>query len=1012
MAENSRFKKATIQDFSKGLVSNYGNRSLSDKQFPLMKNVDLNRRGSLVRRLGYKDIMPDLVPDGKVQAYIDFSARPYSIDEVSQQFQFQNHTSPKETDLAINSKLIAIDGKIYLVDLDTAISYDYRPSFNFNPVKRNWQQEFLTSEDGSFETFNNELGEWVSKSSATTNTNILIYKKDAYSSYDTSIRDLVFKMDYKRYYYLEDGTTRNDLEDLIEKYKILGYDYDYHYVLVEMKISYVYNSTDEVQNIYLRLTLEKWNETLESYETLDLTDGNILIDEIEATPSNPRGEVNRSIELAYDKLNDAIDIKIYDTDTDTIILDYESDKFEIGGVKVWEDLDLPTLYEPDFTVSFYFDPNSSPIELSTKNFVLEYDNDGGYDTQSIGSLVYPMDEINNVDAEHSLTNFQTDDLIEYTILGNNCYIATGSKVLCLRYVLNEYYRVVLLAQEVDKIAYEPNTQEVAIGGLNLILEDPFESVNDFENGATYQVDLVRTKDKFGISNVDNIIKAFCTILFGKTIEDYDFKFEAQKETTDDLSVFDIEISEDFINGETGRKTIINFAEPGKYNIRVTMRNKDNGDTSLYKYGFMYGYEVSNVDKNKDIDITSTSGEINSCKRIIQYYNKIILYDNGTRNIYKSFSGKDTWFSVSGVIPLNALRQEFVRKIIPLDNALLGFTKNSIVALIGKGDDIEVSGYPYEPFFKFITLESNIGAYAPDSVVKTNDGRLIFLAEEGLHVTENIDLSSEYAKTYKIDEPVDNLVVRDEEATAIIYNNKYYICFPNQTRILKFHFTYNNVFTMDESSELVFSRFYKFDDILYAIDNRTIENKLYEHQRIINSTVDQLDELSISNQGYFKDVDEVFEVEIETKYLSFEYEEYLKKLYEFSIDFNSLVDEQLELYINVLTDNVPILGTTDGELEFSDNGDTITGYSRIENDLDNQIPNALGDKPIKLNDFILGENRLGFFAQTFRYFEIMDSTEAMGFKLVLKHKQDTYLLIAGFSFIFEIGYIPKDSNYRL
>ena len=374
------------------------------------------------------------------------------------------------------------------------------------------------------------------------------------------------------------------------------------------------------------------------------------------------------------------------------------------------DVSVVQMVEPEASVKFTFDTDYSGekhFELEITEFKVEYDLDE--DVQEVGDTIYPITDLYGIDSEHTIYYFQNTDLIDFVQKGNEMFIVTGTKFIALRYVTLPTGNIVLVAQEVDNYAFEPNTQEVAIGGLNLIKQDPFLSIDDFEGGITFNPDLVRIQVKYGITNIDNILRCFVTLKGGTSIDidSYDFKVEAQKANTDDLTVWDIEI-QDFTQGDNGRQVILNFAEPSEYNFKVTMRETGTTNVANYKYAYMYGYVVDSLDKNKGINISDTSDQINGCTKIVQYYNKLILYANGTPNIYKTFGGKSTWFTISGIVPLNALRQEVVNKIIPLDNALLGFTNNSMVALVGKGDDIQLDGQPYEPFSKFITLDENIG----------------------------------------------------------------------------------------------------------------------------------------------------------------------------------------------------------------------------------------------------------------------------------------------------------------
>lgn len=803
---------------------------------------------------------------------------------------------------------------------------------------------------------------------------VLSYSKDI----ERTLTEFYITVNYKKPYYtiLEDNSLEiNDLSLLTETYLI----------------------DDGVNDMSLEIT-HTGTTTFTWYYNIFINGSSILSGGTPvafATSSVISNKLTDTLKFGLDE--DGAAYFSYDNGVDA---PYEYTSSSSGG-----SFDSPTC-----SLEFDFDSGTTVLEyleIEFENFFVDYELPTS--TIAIEDVIYPLTTYLGLDTNHSITNFQDVEVIDAVQKGNQLFITTGTKFIAVRFVTLPDTQIVLVAQEVEQFAFEPNTQEVAIGGLNLIKSDPFLSIEDTTGGITFNPDFIRIKERYGVTNTYNILKCFVTLEGTETIASYDFKLEYQKTDSSDLTVWTT--LQDFTIDDEGREIKILFEEPGTYNFRITMR--ETGDTSgdTDKYSFFYGYEVNSLNKNKGIDLVDINEQINNCLKIIQYYGKLILYSNETTNIYKSFGGEETWFTVSGVIPLNALRQEIVKKIIPLDNALVGFTENSIVALAGKGDDFAQDGLPFEPFSKFVTLDPNIGALAPESVVKTNDGRLIFLSNDGLYVAYNIDLSSEIVKTTKIDDDINNIVLRDETACAISYDNKYYLCYPDDNRIIKLHFVFNNIFSFDESSELVFRKMYVYDNTLYAISTL---NKIMEHQKIVNTELENIESLSLSNQGLFIDDELVYVAEFQTKYYHFDYAQYIKKMFEFMIGFNSVQDEQVKLFINLFADNTAIISTdTNGEvITLDEDGyEIVSSYTRSEDDITLQEENIIGNTPVILGSWELDVNNLDFLAPSFRYFEIYESQEAMRFKLKLQHKQDCYLLVFSLGFVFDVGYIPKD-NYRL
>ena len=154
----SKIKNATLKGFDKGLVSNVTNEALKDKEFPILKNWDTDNRGGFVRRLGYKNIMPNPSIDGVQQGYIQFIAKPYGIEDIDQLFNFENHLTPKETETALETRLLAVSGKLYLVETSEKTTEVFKTSDVFIPEKRGWIKEITFSNVDELEVSNDSFG--------------------------------------------------------------------------------------------------------------------------------------------------------------------------------------------------------------------------------------------------------------------------------------------------------------------------------------------------------------------------------------------------------------------------------------------------------------------------------------------------------------------------------------------------------------------------------------------------------------------------------------------------------------------------------------------------------------------------------------------------------------------------------------------------------------------------------------------------------------------------------------
>ena len=410
------------------------------------------------------------------------------------------------------------------------------------------------------------------------------------------------------------------------------------------------------------------------------------------------------------------------------------------------------------------------------------------------------------------------------------------------------------------------------------------------------------------------------------------------------------------------------------------------------------YEVSEIDKNKDYAVENLNEQINSCTKIETFYGKLILYANGTPNIYKSFSGKDTWFSMSGIIPFNNMRQEDLVKIIPIDNALLGFTSHSITALLGKGDDINYEGYPYEPFSGFVSVEQGIGAIAPETVAKLDTGAVIFLSSSGLRVLDSLSIDSQSTHSKRVDNAVANIISADPTACAVTYDDVFYLSIPQDNRIFKWYYNMNGIYGLDEGDELTFYKLYNLNGRLIGLNDN---EKILRRYVISNPALKSLSEQEYSNKGYFQDDGADISVQIGTKELGFDYDENLKRLFMVDMGFNSVIDEQIKLYVNIYADGAPLITVLDNQERVQEDSQ---GFEIFDNETISE--NTEADVGVVLGNWELGQAALGFFETTYRQFVMKRTIKALRFRLVIANTQDSPLQLFHIAFHFQAGYIPR------
>ena len=645
--------------------------------------------------------------------------------------------------------------------------------------------------------------------------------------------------------------------------------------------------------------------------------------------------------------------------------------------------------ELDFGHIFQYRGRTYPEDVVSewKNFKVSIK-----DNQNVKSfesdLIYPFS------TQHFTSQFQTAEVIEAKQLFDELFVATGSYLVSVRFVIDDVGDLNVVAQNVQNYAYVPNTKEYIFGGENILLSEADDRLLDTQGTTTaFSVDLFRTDPIRGYVDVDIEITAYCTFASGKTVNDYQFKWEAKKSEDEEFNQI-----KSWYTGEGARKVSFNRSTATNWDIKCLMRDKN--DTSNEVERILTNYELTEVDENTP---PSTASEINTCVKVDTYYGKLLVYKNTTPTLFKSFGGKPNWFATSGVIPFNNIKQEPLTKVVPLRNSVLGFTENTAIGLLGKGDDIQYQGRPFEPFSEFVTYNANIGCIAPNSVSITNDDKCVFLSNRGLHYIDTLAVDAGRAEVIKIDDGINNIVLRDKDASGVVYDNKYFLCYPRKNLMIKWHYVYGGIFSVDRSSELNFNAMYVYDDLMYGVNNKSKTMQ----QQILPFREDVQDAETVSNQGYFTDDGEIYQMLIETKNFSFDYSQYLKRIMRFMINFTSLQDEQVELYIDVFADDIRIISSDNS---YSDV--VVQNGNRYATWIEDIKPNAIGNTPIILGEWELGVDSLGILADTRRFYEVKYTPEAFTTRAFIRNEQDAFIRISAIGFSYIMGYIPRELTGRV
>lgn len=1044
------YQKFEQNDWRGGVVTNVTNESINDEELVDLVNFDYDSRGRLSRRLGYENVLDsDVVFQGNLQGIFSFIGKAYVVDDIANLYDFDKHQAPLFDYPNNEIELICVDGqiKVYSENMSLGDNYNYSKenqplaieSYNDNETI---SQSLIYDDSGDETWFTNNPSYVFALLWSNGITNRIQTTIRGVIPAGTEVRDIglnllyttvgdvygevsVHQMNTQMSSNVNSGNfekshiSYNNVFDLgaIDGYKRLS--------TLNEKITLSGDSNDYIVEIYYKnvgtnkdvtykddfyingVNIERWIKVTEN--TIVIHDeklNDIIVDALLESDNT------KKYTMSYNNFvnNDTI-INFSFNDTNSLLLIQVKDKINVNGE---DDIVSHNVGVSLTNVSYITNPT---IDFTQEYVATSYEKDFELMVLKTNSIHTYMEEVyqaleitpsvkgsNYKDIVYPLqgtnASFSTIDgvtYIEASQLNESIYITTGKKFIEGRFVVcndggtNKMYFVI---NEVDQIGYIPTMQENLVGGINLIRDyDLFVNVdilNTFENS----VNAIVLSNQYGKTSKYNKVKIGMNFAssYDETFFSYRWKLKKQNEDVyqyvEDLSYVKV-VSLDAL----GRTINLSIDEPSIYDIEVEVMDKDGEVLN----GYLFGYEVKSYEIEKQ-DFSDIRKEINSCKRIIQYHGKLILYDNGTSNIYKSFSTYPTWFTVSGVINFNNTEREPLTSLVPLNNTLLGFTKKTISALVGKGDDIELEGYPYEPFSKFVNIDNQIGCVAPRSIAKYN-GVVFFLSNDGIKMISNISLDSEVSNIKGIDEKIKNVVKLSEDACGVVYEDVYYLAYPSDTRIIKLHLL-NNQFSFDESSELTFGKMWVDETNMYAL---TSSGKLMKRKKI-PYTGTKIDDATLSNQGYFKDDGVIYKSIFETKYNGFGYDANLKKVMQVMVGFNSLRDDIVKFTMDVIVDNTNILDSVQKRfiLERDENSEYFT-YAEGTNA--NIVGQYQSDGYSTIGQFLLDKTRVSFVRQTFRFIVFERTVEGFLVKMKITHEQDNMFVLNKLALKYDVGFIP-------
>jgi hypothetical protein len=164
----------------------------------------------------------------------------------------------------------------------------------------------------------------------------------------------------------------------------------------------------------------------------------------------------------------------------------------------------------------------------------------------------------------------------------------------------------------------------------------------------------------------------------------------------------------------------------------------------------------------------------TCNRVLNHYGKLMAYGSriNPQTVYVGHPTYKEYFPDFFTIDFETDDKQEVQKITPFMNILVVQSESFTWGLKGI-DALVESNSPYQQF----TINSIYGTIAPKSVRAVRN-QLFFLSREGIVSLNSLYATDDQYNIKHLDKNIENIVPLDRDATAIQFDNQYWIHFPN------------------------------------------------------------------------------------------------------------------------------------------------------------------------------------------------------------------------------------------
>lgn len=180
----------------------------------------------------------------------------------------------------------------------------------------------------------------------------------------------------------------------------------------------------------------------------------------------------------------------------------------------------------------------------------------------------------------------------------------------------------------------------------------------------------------------------------------------------------------------------------------------------------------------------------TCNQVIEHYGKLIAFgsEEQPETVFVSSVENFAYFPYNYTIDFNNDLKEGVNSMVPFMNILVVQSDSYTWGLKGSSPQIYIDdeGQDLNPnAYQVITINSSVGSIAPKSVRPVRN-RLYFLSQEGIMELTSLFATDDRYNVKPLDRNIQNLIPQDKNATAIQFDNQYWIHFPSTKQTFRYY----------------------------------------------------------------------------------------------------------------------------------------------------------------------------------------------------------------------------------